>query len=94
MKDPELSIAEVRAAVGPGRPQQNGAHERMHKTLKAETARPPEVEDEPRRRAGIQTDELTSVEVTEARSTRRMPLRPSPTAVASSSNGPRLPGEQ
>ena len=25
----------------PGRPDQNGCHERMHKTLKAETARPP-----------------------------------------------------
>ena len=25
----------------PGRPQQNGAHERMHKTLKADTLRPP-----------------------------------------------------
>ena len=28
--------------IDPGRPQQNGAHERMHRTLKAETARPPE----------------------------------------------------
>jgi putative transposase len=27
--------------IDPGRPQQNGRHERMHKTLKAETARPP-----------------------------------------------------
>ena len=27
--------------IDPGRPQQNGAHERMHRTLKAETARPP-----------------------------------------------------
>lgn len=27
--------------IEPGKPQQNGAHERMHKTLKAETARPP-----------------------------------------------------
>jgi len=26
----------------PGHPEQNGAHERMHKTLKAETTRPPE----------------------------------------------------
>jgi transposase InsO family protein len=26
----------------PGRPQQNGAHERMHKTLKAEACRPPQ----------------------------------------------------
>ena len=25
----------------PGRPQQNGRHERLHRTLKAETARPP-----------------------------------------------------
>jgi len=28
--------------IEPGKPQQNGAHERMHKTLKAETTRPPE----------------------------------------------------
>ncbi len=28
--------------IEPGQPQQNGAHERMHKTLKAETTRPPE----------------------------------------------------
>jgi transposase InsO family protein len=28
--------------IDPGQPQQNGAHERMHRTLKAETARPPE----------------------------------------------------
>ena len=27
----------------PGRPEENGRHERMHKTLKAETARPPEL---------------------------------------------------
>jgi putative transposase len=27
--------------IEPGAPQQNGAHERMHRTLKAETARPP-----------------------------------------------------
>lgn len=28
--------------IDPGQPQQNGAHERMHRTLKAETTRPPE----------------------------------------------------
>jgi len=28
--------------IDPGQPQQNGAHERMHRTLKAETARPPD----------------------------------------------------
>ncbi len=27
--------------IKPGNPQQNGRHERMHRTLKAETARPP-----------------------------------------------------
>ncbi len=27
--------------IAPGKPQQNGRHERMHKTLKAETANPP-----------------------------------------------------
>jgi putative transposase len=29
--------------IVPGHPEQNGAHERMHRTLKAETTRPPEV---------------------------------------------------
>lgn len=28
--------------IQPGRPQQNGRHERMHRTLKAETTKPPE----------------------------------------------------
>jgi putative transposase len=28
--------------IAPGRPEQNGAHERMHRTLKAEATRPPE----------------------------------------------------
>jgi transposase InsO family protein len=28
--------------IQPGRPQQNGQHERMHRTLKAETAQPPQ----------------------------------------------------
>jgi len=41
-----LSVGWVKAGIAPeridrGRPQQNGRHERMHKTLKAETARPP-----------------------------------------------------
>jgi len=27
--------------IEPGKPQQNGQHERMHRVLKAETARPP-----------------------------------------------------
>lgn len=27
--------------ISPGQPQQNGRHERMHKTLKQETAAPP-----------------------------------------------------
>lgn len=33
----------VPMTIDPGRPQQNGRHERMHRTLKAETARPPGV---------------------------------------------------
>lgn len=41
-----LSVWWIKLGIGhdriaPGQPQQNGAHERMHKTLKAETARPP-----------------------------------------------------
>ncbi len=35
----KLGITPVR--IMPGKPQQNGRHERMHKTLKAETAQPP-----------------------------------------------------
>ncbi len=34
-----LGIRHVR--IEPGHPEQNGAHERMHRTLKAETTRPP-----------------------------------------------------
>ena len=30
--------------IDPGQPQQNGGHERMHKTVKAECARPPEAD--------------------------------------------------
>ena len=30
--------------IEPGKPQQNGRHERMHRTLKAQTARPPAAE--------------------------------------------------
>jgi putative transposase len=30
--------------IEPGKPQQNGQHERMHRTLKAETTRPPEAD--------------------------------------------------
>lgn len=29
--------------IDPGHPEQNGCHERMHKTLKAETAKPPSI---------------------------------------------------
>lgn len=36
--------------IQPGRPDQNGRHERMHRTMKAETTRPPE-EDFPRQQA-------------------------------------------
>jgi transposase InsO family protein len=36
----KLGIQHVR--IQPGRPQQNGIHERMHRTLKQHTARPPE----------------------------------------------------
>ena len=38
----KLGIAPDR--IEPGKPQQNGQHERMHRTLRAETARPPEAD--------------------------------------------------
>lgn len=42
----ELSVWWIRLGINreliqPGKPQQNGQHERMHRTLKAETTRPP-----------------------------------------------------
>lgn len=36
--------------IEPGKPQQNGAHERMHRTLKAETARPPRASSQAQQR--------------------------------------------
>jgi transposase InsO family protein len=36
-----LKLGIVAERIEPGKPQQNGRHERMHRTLKAETARPP-----------------------------------------------------
>jgi putative transposase len=36
--------------IEPGKPQQNGQHERMHRTLKAETTRPPEANLEKQQR--------------------------------------------
>ncbi len=44
----ELSVRLIKAGVtpewiDPGKPQQNGRHERMHQTLKNETAMPPEL---------------------------------------------------
>lgn len=44
--------------IQPGCPQQNGRHERMHRTLKAETTRPPEatLADQQERFDGFQTE--------------------------------------
>lgn len=44
---PRLSLWWIRLGIAverivPGHPERNGAHERMHRTLKAETTRPPE----------------------------------------------------
>ena len=36
-----LKLGIVPERIAPGQPQQNGRHERMHRTLKAETATPP-----------------------------------------------------
>ncbi len=36
-----IKLGIVPQRIQPGRPQQNGRHERLHRTLKAETARPP-----------------------------------------------------
>jgi len=38
-----IRLGIVPERIEPGRPAQNGRHERMHRTLKAETARPPAV---------------------------------------------------
>jgi putative transposase len=37
-----LRLGITHQRILPGQPQQNGAHERMHKTLKAEACRPPQ----------------------------------------------------
>jgi len=37
-----MKLGIVHQRIEPGRPEQNGCHERMHRTLKAETTRPPE----------------------------------------------------
>jgi len=37
-----IKLGIVPERIEPGRPEQNGRHERMHRTLKAETTRPPE----------------------------------------------------
>ena len=37
-----IRLGVVPELIQPGRPQQNGRHERMHRTLKAETIRPPQ----------------------------------------------------
>jgi hypothetical protein len=39
-----IKLGIVHERIKPGRPDQNGRHERMHRTLKAETARPPEAD--------------------------------------------------
>ncbi len=39
-----IKLGISRQRIAPGKPQQNGRHERMHRTLKAETTRPPEHE--------------------------------------------------
>lgn len=39
-----IKLGIVHERIAPGRPDQNGRHERMHRTLKAETARPPEAD--------------------------------------------------
>ena len=36
-----MKLGIVHQRIAPGQPQQNGRHERMHRTLKAETTRPP-----------------------------------------------------
>ena len=45
-----LKAGIVLERIDPGQPQQNGRHERMHKTLKAETAKPPAASREEQQR--------------------------------------------
>jgi putative transposase len=52
----ELSVWWIKLGITPerivpGKPQQNGRHERMHKTLKAETASPPRTDTEAQQQA-------------------------------------------
>lgn len=41
-----LKLGIIPERIAPGKPQQNGRHERMHRTLKEATARPPEYNQE------------------------------------------------
>lgn len=46
-----LKLGIVPLRIMPGRPDQNGRHERMHRTLKAHTARPPQKDRETQQKA-------------------------------------------
>ena len=46
-----LRLGIVHQRILPGQPQQNGAHERMHRTLKAEACRPPQATGRAQQRA-------------------------------------------
>jgi transposase InsO family protein len=46
-----VKLGIVLERIDPGRPQQNGRHERMHKTLKDQTARPPRASAHAQQRA-------------------------------------------
>lgn len=75
--------------IEPGRPEQNGRHERMHRTLKAETASPPKASLRAQQRAFDRfRDEYNTERPHEAlgqktpASAHRPPFRPYPSRVA------------
>jgi putative transposase len=45
-----IKLGIVPERIAPGRPQQNGRHERMHRTLKAHAARPPQADPQSQQR--------------------------------------------
>lgn len=79
----------------PGKPQDNGAHERMHRTLKAETARPPESNLEAQqRRFDAFRKEFNEIRPHEALGG-KPPARfwkPSPRSYPETITGPEYPG--
>jgi putative transposase len=90
-----MKLGIVHQRIEPGKPQQNGRHERMHRTLKAETTRPPaqNLSLQQARFDGFRT-EYNQERPHEAlgMQTPGSVWRPSPRALPAELKGPQYPG--